>query len=701
MRKRLGVALLCLSLMVWVPAACFGDRENTVLSEPIYTVETIAPTVQPTARATAAPMTATSKPTAVPDTEERSLRLDQFDLQLALGGKSRAELAASLVPPVPANLRVSYNWSSSAPDVATVSDTGERATVTALQSGVAVITVTASSPSWPQDLQAECTVRVTCPVRSINLSTGLLTLRADGGAQAEGKLAYAVEPSNHTETIAWRVDQVGEVISFDEGSGKVLALSPGSAQIVALSSGGMSALCKVVVRAPEATEQPPSTATPSPAPPRITYAPYTGLPRTLIDRSMPVPDFPELQSGSTVGAPTAEPHADAPTATPRADAQTELGTKTDTEPEAKPEVEPTSAPTSAPVPADTPRPSILRFDAEGAVVGIRVNGEAVSLRASLTVFDPSVQDDQLVWKSGDKRVAKIDEQGILLPGKIGKTTITVTAPNGDFAVSQVIIYKRAALSFRIGTKPPVTLEPGETLQPSIIYSPMHSYAKLRWSSSDTAVATVDPGTGFVTAVGKGTVRVIAQSEKPDGEAALSVKVVVPATALSMYKDADCDDSVWAALPGQSRILGVIPVPDWDTTSDTIKWSSSNARIASVNKETGEVKALKPGNAVITARTTSGVKASCAVKVLRPAESISLSDSQALLHVGEQHTLKPTLRPKNSIEQLSWTSSDPAVATVSEAGEVTAIARGEAVITVTTCEGLIVRCMITVLSQDVE
>ena len=72
------------------------------------------------------------------------------------------------------------------------------------------------------------------------------------------------------------------------------------------------------------------------------------------------------------------------------------------------------------------------------------------------------------------------------------------------------------------------------------------------------------------------------------------------------------------------------------------------------------------------------------------ESVSLNKSTLSLEVGNTETLSATVLPSNADQSISWSSSDPSVATVSN-GLVTAVAEGNATITATagsksaTCE----------------
>lgn len=82
------------------------------------------------------------------------------------------------------------------------------------------------------------------------------------------------------------------------------------------------------------------------------------------------------------------------------------------------------------------------------------------------------------------------------------------------------------------------------------------------------------------------------------------------------------------------------------------------------------------------------------------ESVSISPSELTLTEGESSTLAYTISPSNaSVMDVTWKSSSPSVATVSEAGEVKALAVGTTTITVTSEDGgKTASCFVTVKSK---
>ena len=181
---------------------------------------------------------------------------------------------------------------------------------------------------------------------------------------------------------------------------------------------------------------------------------------------------------------------------------------------------------------------------------------------------------------------------------------------------------------------------------------------------------------------------------------------VPASALETYKTTDPWSSFgkieelkititlnWSTatlFEGEDLTLTATVTPD-DAADKSISWSSSNPSVATVDN-TGKVTAVVAGTAIITAMANdgSGVSASCVVTVEKKVvavSKISLSQTAATLIEGEDLTLTAMVTPDDAADKsISWSSSNPSVATVDNTGKVTAVAAGTAIITATANDG---------------
>ena len=124
------------------------------------------------------------------------------------------------------------------------------------------------------------------------------------------------------------------------------------------------------------------------------------------------------------------------------------------------------------------------------------------------------------------------------------------------------------------------------------------------------------------------------------------------------------------------------------------WTSSEPTKVSV--ENGVITGLEAGTSTITL-TINGVSKSINVTVSgeqHVCESITLNKNTLPLYVGGTETLVATVAPDNCTDTVSWETSNKDVATVDQEGKITAVAAGNATITVK-CGAKSDTCAVTV------
>jgi len=187
-----------------------------------------------------------------------------------------------------------------------------------------------------------------------------------------------------------------------------------------------------------------------------------------------------------------------------------------------------------------------------------------------------------------------------------------------------------------------------------------------WSSSNTALGSIDPSTGVLTGIAAG---------------ALSITYTLP-TGCFKTKAVTVN-----ALPG--TIMGTTTVCIAATTtlsgSPGYSWTSGNTAIATVGATSGIVTGVAAGTVDITFHTTSGCTTSTVVTVQSLPDAIS---GTLTVCQGATTTLSSTGTPGGT-----WASSNTAKATVgSSTGVVTGVSSGTPTITYTgtnTCRRTIV------------
>ncbi|MBA3830261.1 MAG: Ig-like domain-containing protein, partial [Taibaiella sp.] len=194
-----------------------------------------------------------------------------------------------------------------------------------------------------------------------------------------------------------------------------------------------------------------------------------------------------------------------------------------------------------------------------------------------------------------------------------------------------------------------------------------------WSSSNTAVATVVAGTGLVTAVGGGTTNIIYT---------VSTGCTAPKTAqklLTVSPDANA-----------GTVSGTTPLCIGETATYTNNgdaggvWSSSNTAVATIVAGTGVVTAVSAGTSDITYTVNSGCnspKSAFKTVTVSPNANAGIVSGITPLCVGSQVQYSSTGDAGGT-----WSSSVPAVATVTNSGVVKALSVGTSDITYTVNSG---------------
>lgn len=134
----------------------------------------------------------------------------------------------------------------------------------------------------------------------------------------------------------------------------------------------------------------------------------------------------------------------------------------------------------------------------------------------------------------------------------------------------------------------------------------------------------------------------------------------------------------------------------------VTWTSSDTSVATVGS-TGKVTGKKAGTATITVRTADGgYTASCKVTVTpKRVTGVKLNKTSLSLKAGATEYLFATVSPSGASGKVTWTSSNPSVATVSSTGKVTGIKAGTATITAKTVDGgYTAACKVTVTAETI-
>ena len=196
---------------------------------------------------------------------------------------------------------------------------------------------------------------------------------------------------------------------------------------------------------------------------------------------------------------------------------------------------------------------------------------------------------KLIWTSDNENVAEVNQSGLVVAKGEGKATIMVTSSDGKAIAKSIVTVTKASTPTPNNPATPSTTKPtsvslgianqtskyvGEQLQLSASVTPssIKNYT-VKWSSSNTSVATVS--NGLVKCVGTGTVTITAEVNGVKGSATIVVKTKPTTTPAPQ-----------TAPAGTQFTSSQIKL---DKTSVTVSKGSSVTFTISVTKAAGTVK----------------------------------------------------------------------------------------------------------------
>ena len=359
--------------------------------------------------------------------------------------------------------------------------------------------------------------------------------------------------------------------------------------------------------------------------------------------------------------------------------------------------------------------TVLYIDVENvslsATEGTIVVGGTVALTATVTPDNATEKD--IVWESANPAVATVDQNGTVTGVATGETTISATI-GGKSATYKVCVVEALELQS-------TSVELVNPLFEASTWSEGWTVTGEEWV---VKVERNDQPYG-----GKYYARLYKNplSAGDEGKFVMqSVTVEKPGTyALSAYVRASQNhyatrplseeqygllfitDDATAINPDNAISSAKVRTIDWNWEQATVYFTTTKENTTltvgyGIPKESAEIP---NGNLECSAFElrrfdtfdTNAVKAFIEKQAYTMVESVSLPESLEITE-GEELPIAAVVNPADATNPaLTWTSSDPAVATVDNEGNVTAVAVGEAVITATSAADLTTKasCKVTV------
>ena len=301
--------------------------------------------------------------------------------------------------------------------------------------------------------------------------------------------------------------------------------------------------------------------------------------------------------------------------------------------------------------------------------------------------------DCVYWRSSDPSVASVNkETGYIYARSAGHAVITAeTADGGGASDCFTVTVTTGEIPVWILTLNyhDIKIKKGATFGLNASINPWNATnKKLRWSSSNTSVATVN-GNGVVTGIsaGKATITV----EPTDGSECCDMCTVTVEDNAHVTSVTVSPSRLDLAI-GEFTYLHAEVCP-CDGKDRCVTWSSEDQSIVAVNPDSGFIIARGSGTVKVYATATdgSGARGCCTVTVAAPISvtGIEVSPTSLTLHVCESATLKANVLPCNATNKLvTWSSSDDSVVKVVDIynGGILAKGVGSATLTATTADG---------------
>lgn len=314
-----------------------------------------------------------------------------------------------------------------------------------------------------------------------------------------------------------------------------------------------------------------------------------------------------------------------------------------------------------------------------AVEGVTLNQTDITLEIDdtylfrATVLPSNALNKDVTWRSSNSSVASVSSSGRVVAKKAGTARITVTTKDGKKKATATVKVNKASIDDIYFKEDEIRLEEGDSYQLKAHTSPSSVESKdILWSSDNSRVVSVS-SSGKLKA-------------KKDGSALITAKVKgtnLKTTIEVIVKDEGAPqlsiDSLALDIGEAETVLVESPI------DASVKWSSSNSKVATVNSR-GKIVGKKAGKATITAKLKNGKKARVFVEVRnRKTSNPEPTDVYYVMVVGDIEALTipgETIDYNNS----EFESKDEDIIEIDERGFMTAVGTGETEVTITNSRG---------------
>lgn len=306
-----------------------------------------------------------------------------------------------------------------------------------------------------------------------------------------------------------------------------------------------------------------------------------------------------------------------------------------------------------------------------------LKGETKRLAATINPED-TTDDKTITWSSDNENVLFVDQNGQIRGIKEGTANVKAVVA-GKETTKQITVNEIHINSIAIDGDQEFEMIKNQTKNLSVTINPENTTDDkgVVWKTNNEKVARVD-NDGKVTALKEGEATITATV----GTNETSVKINVKEIHINSVVINELDDEF---TRGDEFKFSATYTPENTTDENkTVEWSSSNTDVGTIDQE-GNFVALKEGTTKITAKI-GNIKAEREVTVIENhvGDFKLLQEEGEVLNIGNTQKLVTVVNPENCTDAytIKYSSSDEAIATVDENGNVTALKDGKVVITAT-------------------
>ncbi|MDP1857481.1 MAG: Ig-like domain-containing protein [Gemmatimonadaceae bacterium] len=276
----------------------------------------------------------------------------------------------------------------------------------------------------------------------------------------------------------------------------------------------------------------------------------------------------------------------------------------------------------------------------------------------------------LAWTSSNPSIASVSSTGQVTGASAGEVSVTARAI-ADATKSALTLVRVTGRVQSVSITPTTaSLVVGQTLQVTGSVTADEGVVRsVNYRTSNTARATVS-NSGVVTATGAGSVLIsaiaVADSQK-FASATLSISGVVRSVTV-------LPNPTSVALNGTRALTAMVTADPGVSTA--VVWSSSSPALAGVDPSSGVVTGVAFGNATITATSVDPSVSGSTRVTVGGVQSVTVSPKAGIVGIpGTLQVLATVIADSGVSTATGWTSTNPAVATVSSTGLVTAVQTG--------------------------